>query len=133
MRALHEYINNCRSRRFRYGRHDCALFAAAWVRRHTGRDLTGGIRYDSLRQGLRALERAGYQDHVAVAASHLPDIPVAMARAGDIAVVPSEDERATGAALGIVTGELIAVLARDGIGFVPLTAASRAFRVEGAA
>lgn len=110
-----------RTRRFRYGRHDCALFAAGWVRLVTGRDLTPGWRYTSLRDGRAQLLAAGHADHIALAAAHLPEIAPARAGIGDLAVV--------GRALGIVAGETIYVLQSRGLASLPLTAASRAFRV----
>lgn len=121
--TLHEYIRANRARRFRYGRHDCALFAAGWVIASGGPDLTLGITYASLTDGLAQLRARGFSDHVAVAAAHLPAVPVLRARAGDLAEIDG--------ALGIVTGETVAVLARNGVGVRPLTDARRAFRVGG--
>mgnify|MGYP001184714900 CR=1 FL=1 len=118
---LTEYLRAARGRPFRYGRWDCALFSAGWVLEHTGRDLTLGIKYTSLREGREKLTAAGFADHIAVAASQLLEIPVAQARAGDVAEVEG--------ALGIVAGERVAVLARGGVGYVPLLSARRAFRV----
>lgn len=92
------------------------------MRAVTGRDLTLGLRYASLREGRAALGAAGYADHVALAAAHLPEIALAEAQAGDIA--------ALGPSLGIVLGERIAFLGRRGVEFLPLLAADRAFRVR---
>lgn len=125
---LNDYIRSVHSARFQYGRHDCALFAAGWVKVKTGRDLTGGASYASLREGVELLQARGYSDHVEAAAAVLQEIPVLSARLGDIAVLPG---RRRIPILGIVTGERIAVLMRPkGGGFVPLTEAVRAFRVE---
>lgn len=118
---LSEYIASARNRPFRYGRHDCALFAAGWVRAKTGRDLTLGIKHRSLRDGIEQLRAAGFESHVEVAAAHLEEIPALFAARGDIAAV--------GGALGIVMGERIAMLEKTGLATVPLTSATRAFRV----
>jgi hypothetical protein len=113
--------------RFAYGVHDCALFAARAVQAMTGDDLhfAWAGRYTSRRGGLRVLRAAGFDDHVALVASLLPECPVLRARVGDVAVVEGDD----GAALGIVIGEAIWVLRPEGLGSVPLSSASRAFRV----
>lgn len=119
---LSEYLAKAQSTTFRYGRNDCALFAARWVKLRTGRDLTLGIRHRSLREGLEQLRAAGYQDHIALAAAQLEARDsVLMAQKGDIAVINRS--------LGIVTGERVALLERRGLAHFPLTAASKVFVV----
>lgn len=113
---------------FRPGQHDCALFAAGAVAAMTGQDYAAPYRgrYTTIRGGIRVLRADGFADHIALAAHHLPERPVAFARAGDLAVVPTED----GPALGVVQGAGIYVLSpAGGLSLVPLTAATRAFGV----
>ena len=112
-------------RPFRPGRHDCALFAAGWVKIVTGQDLARGWRstYRSLLKGQHVLKDAGYADHVALAASHLPEIAPAFAQVGDIAVLDDQ-------AFGIVAGEMIYCLRLDGLGLVPRGQMRRAFQLE---
>jgi len=119
------YAAEAGSRPFRPGRHDCALFAAGWVKLATGQDLARGWRstYRSLKRGQRLLEEAGFADHVALAAAHLPEIAPAFAQVGDLAVL--EDN-----ALGIVAGEMIYCLRPDGLGLVPRGQMRRAFAVR---
>jgi hypothetical protein len=119
------YAAEAGQRPFRPGRHDCALFAAAWVTRATGQDLARGwrSRYRSLKRGQRLLEEAGFADHVALAAAHLPEIAPAFAQIGDLAVL--EDT-----AFGITAGEMIYCLRPDGLGLVPRRAMRRAFAVR---
>jgi hypothetical protein len=119
--TLHEYLDECREKPFAWGRHDCALFAAQWVKLATGKSLTMGIRYRSERAGRKALAGAGYDAPVDVAAAHLQEVHPAFARPGDVALI--------GDAMGIVAGERVAVLRPEGLGWVPLTDATRAFRV----
>ncbi len=126
MTQLREYLKSAAPRRFAYGTHDCALFTAGWVRLVSGRDLTLGIRYSSLRAGLAALAAQGFADHVAVAAATLPEIAPARARRGDVAVLDGPNGAPV---LAIVLGERIVGLTRDGLRQVPLSAARRAFRV----
>jgi len=119
------YAAETGARPFRPGRHDCALFAAGWVKQVTGRDLARGWRstYRSLKRGQSLLRDAGFDDHVALAAAHLPEIPPAFAQLGDLAVL--EDN-----ALGIIAGEMIYCLKPEGLGLVPRSQMRRAFAVR---
>ena len=119
------YAAEAGARPFRPGRHDCALFTAGWVKLATGQDLARGWRstYRSLKRGQQLLEDAGYTDHVAVAAAHLPEIAPAFAQVGDIAVLDDN-------AFGIVAGEMIYCLKPQGLGLVPRGAMRRAFAVR---
>jgi hypothetical protein len=110
---------------FRPGRHDCALFAAGWVKIATGQDHARGWRstYRSLRRGQQLLEEAGFADHVALAAAHLPEIAPAFAQISDLAVLDDQ-------AFGIVAGEMIYCLTPAGLGLVPRGAMRRAFAVR---
>jgi hypothetical protein len=118
------YAAEAGTRRFRPGRHDCALFAAGWVKAATGRDIARGwrSRYRSLKRGQRLLEDAGFADHLAFAAAHLPEVAPAFAQIGDIAVLDDS-------AFGIVAGEMIWCLRPDGLGLVPRGQMRRAFKV----
>ena len=118
---LGEYLAQTEAKTFRYGQHDCALFAARWVLARTDKDLTLGIRHTSLRDGIQQLRAVGFESHIDVAAAHLEEVPPLMARRGDIAAV--------GKMLGIVTGERIALLKRRGLTTVPITVGERAFRI----
>ena len=110
---------------FRPGRHDCALFAAGWVKLSTGKDFARGWRstYRSLRRGQQLLEDAGFSDHVDFAAAHLPVIAPAFAKVGDIAVLDDN-------AFGIIAGEMIYCLKPEGLGLVPRRAMRRAFQLR---
>ena len=119
------YASEAGTRPFRPGRHDCALFAAGWVKLATGRDLARGWRstYRSLKRGQQLLEEAGFADHVALAAAHLPEIAPAFAQIGDLAVLDDP-------AFGIVAGEMIYCLKPQGLGLIPRSAMRRAFQVR---
>ncbi len=124
---LIEYLGKASRQPFVEGEHDCALFLANGVRAMTGQDFAAPYRgrYTTTKCGMRILKKAGFDDHIDLAAHHLVERPVAMARAGDGAVVPTDD----GPALGIVQGEGVYVLGPSGMGVVPLTTAVRAFKV----
>lgn len=119
------YAADAGQKPFRPGRNDCALFAAGWVKQLTGEDLARGWRstYRSLKRGQQMLEEAGFTDHVALAAAHLPEIPPSFAQVGDLAVLETQ-------AFGIVAGEMIYCLKPDGLGLVPRSAMRRAFAVR---
>ena len=119
------YAAEAGARPFRPGRHDCALFAAGWVKIATGQDLARGWRstYRSLKRGQRLLEDAGFADHVDCAAAQLPEIAPAFAQVGDLAVL--EDD-----AFGINAGEMIYCLKPQGLGLVPRGTMRRAFAVR---
>ena len=119
------YAAEAGQRPFRPGRHDCALFAAGWVKLATGQDFARGWRstYRSLRRGQLLLEEAAFADHVDFAAAHLPEIAPAFAQVGDIAVLDDQ-------AFGITAGEMIYCLKPQGLGLVPRSTMRRAFQVR---
>jgi hypothetical protein len=122
---LLDYVADAGGRPFRPGRHACALFAAGWVKVVTGRDLARGwrSRYRSLRGGQKLMEEAGFRDHIAVAAAHLPEIVPAFAQIGDLVVLEART-------FGIVAGEMIYCLRPEGLGLVPRREMRRAFAVR---
>ena len=122
---LIDYAAEAGQRPFSPGRHDCALFAAGWVKRVTGHDLARGWRsaYRSLKRGQQLMQEAGFADHVALATAHLPEIAPAFAQIGDIAVLDDQ-------AFGIVAGEMIYCLRPEGLGLVPRGQMRRAFQLE---
>lgn len=119
------YAAEAGARTFRPGRHDCALFAAGWVKVATGQDYARGWRstYRSLKRGQQLLEEAGFADHVEFAAAHLPEVAPAFAQVGDLAVLDDN-------AFGINAGEMIYCLKPQGLGLVPLGQMRRAFAVR---
>lgn len=121
------YLHGAAREPFAFGRHDCALFSAGAVEAMTGADMARDWRgrYSTMRGGLRALRKAGYADHVALAASMFEDVAPSLAQPGDLAVVPTDD----GPALGVVQGEAVYVLGPQGLGLVSILRAERAFRV----
>ena len=125
-KRLTAYLAEVVDRPFKPGQHDCALFVAGAVQAMTGDDPARGWRgYRSLASGRQALAKRGYSDQVALAASMLPAIAPAMAQAGDVAVVAGDD----GPALGIVQGEMVFVLRREGLAILPRLAIEKAFKV----
>lgn len=124
---LSAYLAAAARTRFAWGRHDCALFAAGAVEAVRGErpalDLPSEG-YTSLPAALRVLRKAGYGGLGDLPGRWLEEIHPALAAAGDVALV------ADGAhdVLGVVQGEAIYVLRRDGLGLGPRAAMRRAWR-----
>lgn len=112
---------------FAWGRADCALFAADCVLAMTGVDLAADFRgrYRTAGGSVRAIRKAGYKDLPALLAALLPEVHPVTARAGDVALVESDE----GLTAAIVTGATIAASAVNGITTLPLTRAVRVFAV----
>lgn len=100
---------------FEYGRHDCALWAAAAVKAMTGVDLADGLRdYDSEEDGLALVRAHGFADHVDVFRQSLPTAE--RIKVGDLAVV----ERDGRVAVGVAQARGIYVMLPDrGLALVP--------------
>lgn len=110
---------------FAWGSHDCVSFAAGAVEAMTGEDLRAGTRYATAIGARRLLRRLGAADVLGLARAHLPEIPVAAARIGDLAAVATPD----GPALAVVGGGHVLAPAHQGLAALPLSAAHAAFRV----
>jgi SpoU rRNA methylase family enzyme len=116
---------------YQVGQNDCALFAARAVAAMTDVDLAAEFigRYRTIRGGIRILRKAGYADHIDLAAAHFDEVATCFAAAGDLAVVPGLE----GEALGVVQGEVVYVLSAAepdrSLAVVPLALATRTFRV----
>lgn len=124
---LGEYVAAIAKSPFAPGSADCALFAADAVKAMTGSDPAADFRghYTTLKGGFKQLQKAGFTDLADLVATHLTEIPVAMAQVGDIAVLSADGE----AALGVVQGDRIYVRSMNGLATVPLLSAKRMFRL----
>lgn len=110
------------------GRHDCCLFGAGAVLAQTGTDFAAPWRgrYTTMAGGRRVLRKAGFADHVALIAAHLPEVAPAFAREGDLAVLETPD----GPAVGVNQGSVLYVLTETGrLGFAPIAPGLRMFKV----
>lgn len=122
------YLSTVVERPVQPGIHDCALFLAGAVEAQTGTDYAAPYRgrYTTIAGGMRILRKDGFDDHIALAAHHLPEIPPAFAQPGDGAVVETPD----GPALGLVQGERIYVVGPAGLLLLSRLHAIRAFGVR---
>jgi hypothetical protein len=111
------------ARPFEPGKWDCAIWAANAVKTMTGEDLMRGFGgYQSVREGKKRLQAAGYNDHVAYAAAWFPEILPSFAQAGDLAVIGKDS-------LGIVQGHMVYCFGLNGFGVLPFDQIARAFRI----
>lgn len=126
--ALHEEIERHRRIPFSFG-HDCALFAADCVQAMTGQDLAAAFRghYTTQAGALRLLSRHGFASLADLAGSMLEEIHPVRAAVGDVAFIA--DDSPFGGALGIVIGEQAAVMHERGVGSLPRSMMTKAFRV----
>ena len=125
--ALMQYLADSARTPYQPGQHDCALFSAGAVAAMTGTDFAAEWRgtYTTIEEGLKALQKAGFADHIAMAAAHFEEVALSFAGPGDLAVIASP----LGDILGVVQGEGVYVLTPARIGLWPLSAAHRAFKV----
>lgn len=124
---LHGYLTTIAGLGFKPGQSDCALFAAGAFEAQTGVDLAAEWRgsYRSMRAGRALLLDRGFVDHVALAASFLPDVAPSFANVGDIGVIAGDG----GPALCVVQGAGVYCLRPDGLAVVSRLELMRAFKV----
>ncbi|WP_054463265.1 hypothetical protein [Phaeobacter sp. 11ANDIMAR09] len=123
------YLRETRAQgaKMRPGRFDCALYAAEWVKRCSGRDLASEWRgtYRRLQDGRAKLRAAGFAGPADLAAKYLVEIDGWQnARPGDIAAIEEDGETA----FGIIGGKQIHVLSAIGLDVTRLDRAERVFR-----
>ncbi len=134
MRAdLDAYLDQHAGQPFCWRTHNCAHFAAGWVRHVRGVDLLQpwGPLMQQTRTALRRLRAEG--GHLVVADKALgAHLPGQYAARGDVVLLAGWGcmaKRYTGAAWGLCTGNRIAALAPTGLVLLPLDQARVAWRV----
>lgn len=125
---LGEYLAANNNAVFKYGKLDCALFAAGAVKAMTGADPARGFRgkYRSQASSIRAIRAAGFDSLAAVMDSKFQDIPTAFAQRGDL-VMDGADS------LGVCIGRDALFVGEEagdaGLVRLPMASWSRAWRV----
>ena len=127
-RMLAEAVEAARGRPFRWGQHDCAIWAF-----DLRRDLTGGDdvavlwrgRYRTAAGAQRAMRRLGWQSSEAMGRALLgaPLPSVSLAQRGDIVL------SATGLGFGVCLGALAAGIAPAGLILTPIATTALAWRI----
>lgn len=125
-RDLTVYLRSVAGRRGEIGIHDCVIFASGAVHAMTGwRPDPSVFSYRSLAEGYRVLREMGYEDLSAFLDNHFAVQSGSFARAGDLALVRSDD----GDALGIMQGEMVYVAGPRGLGLYSVDHITRSWRV----
>ena len=124
-RQLTEYLVAAAQRTPEWGAHDCALWAAGWVKVCTGRDhVTDWVGTYSTETGAaRAMRRRGYQSVADIATAHLEEKPVMLAQRGDLVLHPLTDS------LGICNGRVSQFVGGTGAIVIDTLACTRAWAV----
>lgn len=125
---LAHFIQDRTHQTFAYGRHDCGLLVADWVRAATGTDPAADLRgrYRSVAGSVAVVRRAGHADLTELVTARLgPPLAPLLARRGDIVELPGD----SGPALGICIGMDAVAMGPDGLVTVPMANAVRAWRV----
>lgn len=124
---LEACVARAAARRFRYGGHDCCLFAADVVLALTGRDVAADLRgYRGRRQALEILSREG--GFVPMVSRLMGSEPIqgALATRGDVVF----GHPIAAGALGVCLGRTVAFPASEGLAFAPRLVIECAWRVE---
>lgn len=120
---LAEHVEQA-SKPFEWGRHDCVLWTADWVRKITGDDHAADFRglYSSEAEASRLLNRLGLENPEAAADAHLEAINPKRARRGDLLLHP-------GGMLGICYGRVGVFITESGMTTVATLCCPKAWKV----
>jgi len=124
---LQDHIEEWRHKKFEWGKADCALFCL-----YAEKAMCGSSRFDdfigkyrSAAGSVKALLKIGAGDLAASVGARLDEISPIKAQRGDVALIDTPD----GDALSLVVGDKVAAMGKDGLVFLPLSAAKQAWKV----
>jgi hypothetical protein len=124
---LQAHIEEWRHKKFEWGKADCALFCL-----YAEKAICGSSRFDdfigqyrSAAGSVKALLKIGGGDLAASVGSRLREIKPSEAQRGDVALIDTP----LGDALSLVVGDRVAAMGKDGLIFLPLDAAKKAWKV----
>ncbi len=122
---LEAHIREAYSHAFAWGERDCALWAAGWVLAATGEDFLSNWRgrYTTAAGAAKLMKRRKFASVAAIATAHLPEIPVKLARRGDLLMHP------VCGALGICYGRHGFFLTEGGVTMIDAGTCPVAWRV----
>lgn len=128
-RIIHEIYREEKSKPLSWAEGGCLSFPGKVAKAITGKDPTEKIRkkFSTEGEAKRLMVKHGCKTLGDVAAKAYPEIPKAMARAGDWAVVANEDGTE---GMGVVVGAQIVVSTLGPMDQVPLSRATSAYRVS---
>ena len=124
---LNDHIEEWRHKKFEWGKADCALFCL-----YAEKAICGASRFDdfigkyrSAPGSAKALLKIGAGDLAASVGARLREIKVLEAQRGDVALIDTP----LGDALSLVVGDKVAAMSKDGLIFLPLMSAKKAWKV----
>ena len=124
---LQAHIEEWRHKKFEWGKADCALFCL-----YAEKAICGSSRFDdfigkyrSAAGSVKALLKIGGGDLAASVGARLREIKPSEAQRGDVALIDTP----LGDALSLVVGDKVAAMGKDGLIFLPLDAAKKAWKV----
>lgn len=124
---LNDHIEEWRHKKFEWGKADCALFCL-----YAEKAICGSSRFDdfigkyrSAAGSVKALLKIGGGDLAASVGARLAEIETSKAQRGDVALIDTP----AGDALSLVIGDKVAAMGKDGLVFLPLSAAKKAWKV----
>lgn len=126
---LDTYITVNKNVFFDYGESDCVRFCARWIMNATGKKVLKGILYRGVKSGERILKDGGGLWNLTTKQMQEignKEIPVTLAKRGDIIGIMT---LAHGESVGICTGRNIVSPGDDGLVFLPMSEAHRAWEV----
>lgn len=121
---LSDYVDRVANRRFEWGVNDCLTMVAGAVELLTGTDHAEGYRgkYGSLAEGKRLIGTSLLR----FVGDRLPSIEPVRAVDGDVGAVKQGREYG----FGVFIGPHLYVMTENGIGILPRSDATKAFRVD---
>jgi len=124
---LNDHIEEWRHKKFEWGKADCALFCL-----YAEKAICGSSRFDdfigkyrSAAGSAKALLKIGAGDLATSVGARLREIKVLEAQRGDVALIDTP----LGDALSLVVGDKVAAMSKDGLIFLPLMSAKKAWKV----
>ena len=124
---LQAHIEEWRHKKFEWGKADCALFCL-----YAEKAICGSSRFDdfigqyrSAAGSVKTLLKIGGGDLAASVGARLREIKPSEAQRGDVALIDTP----LGDALSLVVGDRVAAMGKDGLIFLPLDAAKKAWKV----
>lgn len=124
---LHDHIEEWRHKKFEWGKADCGHFCLYAEKAMCGssrfEDWIG--QYSSQKGFARFLVKMGVDDLAAGVGARLSEIEVIKAQRGDVTLIDTPD----GDALSLVVGDKVAAMGKDGLIFLPVMSAKKAWKV----
>lgn len=124
---LSDHIEEWRHKKFEWGKTDCGHFCL-----HAEKAMCGTSRFEdwigkySTHKGLaRLMVKKGANDLAAIFGARLAEIEPNKAQRGDFALI----DTTLGDALSLVIGDKVAGMSKEGLVFLPLSAAKKAWKV----